>query len=158
MKYMFNLYHFSNKKNLLVFIVILLTGFLLRAIGADWGFPYFFHPDENHIPFSSYSLFANHSLDPHFYSWPSHLSIYLNSLLYSVFSYLVFHKSIVLTFAEHKFTYFEYSRIVTALFRNFHDCNKLLNWQRIQCENRIILCFDSLYFSPLCRTFPLYYP
>ena len=119
MKYMFNLYHFSNKKNLLVFIVILLTGFLLRAIGADWGFPYFFHPDENHIPFSSYSLFANHSLDPHFYSWPSHLSIYLNSLLYSVFSYLVFHKSIVLTFAEHKFTYFEYSRIVTALLGTF---------------------------------------
>ncbi len=66
------------KKNIL-FLVILLLGAFLRFSYLTWGYPFFFHPDENNIT-NAISHMSFSQLNPHFFAYGG-LPIYTSFLL-----------------------------------------------------------------------------
>lgn len=66
----------------LLFPILIFLAIFTRFYGLNWGFPYFFHPDENNMAFAV-SQFSQTNLDPHFYAYgqfPLYLSFFVGKL------------------------------------------------------------------------------
>ncbi len=91
----------------LFFPIIIFLAIFTRFYGLNWGFPHYFHPDENNMAMAV-SQFSETNLDPHFYAYgqfPLYLSFFIgklfnlsNSLANSIFS-LRFLSAIFSTFS-----------------------------------------------------------
>ena len=101
------------RKTLLLLVVGL--GLALRIIGADWGFPFLLHPDENVVANMPVAMAVRASLDPEEYNHPDHFDIYANAVIYHTASNLLFHKPLTKTFGEHTLRFYHMSRIFVAL-------------------------------------------
>ena len=95
--------------------LIILLGSALRIIGTDWGFPLLLHPDEHSITDHAFELIKNRTLDPQFYAWPAHISIYINALTYHLASWIKFKSALVNTFTENMTFYYLLGRFITAI-------------------------------------------
>jgi len=68
-----------------LFPLLIIVAIFTRFYGLNWGFPYYFHPDENNMA-TAVSQFSDTNLDPHFYSYgqfPLYLSYYVGKLFSS---------------------------------------------------------------------------
>jgi 4-amino-4-deoxy-L-arabinose transferase-like glycosyltransferase len=65
-----------------IFPVLIIIAIFTRFYGLNWGFPNYFHPDENNMA-TAISQFSNTNLDPHFYAYgqfPLYLSYFVGKL------------------------------------------------------------------------------
>ena len=99
----------------LLLLLIIALGFSLRVIGADWGFPFLVHPDENFVADIPVHMAERSSLDPGEYNHPDHFDIYANALLYHAASHIVYQKPLTDTFDNHKLLFYHLSRIFVAI-------------------------------------------
>ena len=122
MKKYFELLKNTIKRRYYVFIVlIILLGAALRIIGANWGMPYDnMHPDEGLVFGEAYRCTLEHDTDSHTYYRPNHVSIKLNTFLYTAIQELYFAPQGMDDFAanyEANFALFTTaSRVLVALF------------------------------------------
>lgn len=100
-----------------IFVVTVLT----RILGINWGMPYGnLHPDEGIVYFEAYSNTYNHTLEVHSYYRPNHVSIKLNTILYTGIQELCFETRGLSDFNqnynEHFALFTTASRVLMALF------------------------------------------
>lgn len=98
-----------------VLILVFTLGLLLRIIGADWGFPFLLHPDEQTIAEIPADMAARSSCDPAVYMRPDHIEIYINAALYHAMSTIKYGEPLTETFNAHKTFYYLLSRILVAI-------------------------------------------
>ncbi len=94
---------------------------ILRVVGAGWGMPYGnLHPDEELIFGEAYQCALNHNFEVHTYYRPNHVSIKLNTLLYTGIQELFFapqgQNDFSLNYNAHFSLFTTASRILTAFF------------------------------------------
>lgn len=104
---------------ILVFIALL--ALTLRLTGIDWGMPYSnLHPDEGLIFGGAYECTLNHSFEVRQYYRPNHVTIKLNTLLYSGIQELYFAPQglddFAMNYSEHFALFTTASRVLIALF------------------------------------------
>jgi len=74
---------FSKVFSRLLFPLLIFLAIFTRFYGLNWGFPFFFHPDENNMA-TAVSQFSQTNLDPHFYAYgqfPLYLSYFFGNIL-----------------------------------------------------------------------------
>lgn len=104
-----------------ILILIALLALTLRLIGIDWGMPYSnLHPDEGLIFGEAYGCTLNHSFEVRQYYRPNHVTIKLNTLLYSGIQELYFAPQglddFATNYSEHFALFTTASRVLMALF------------------------------------------
>lgn len=104
---------------ILAFIALL--ALTLRLTGIDWGMPYSnLHPDEGLIFGEAYECTLNHSFEVRKYYRPNHVTIKLNTLLYSGIQELYFAPQglddFAVNYSEHFALFTTASRVLIALF------------------------------------------
>jgi len=104
-----------------LFPFLILFAIFTRIYGLNWGFPNYFHPDENNMA-TAVSQLSNTNLDPHFYAYgqfPLYLAYFVGKLLnipnslgdsiftlrflsaiFSVFSLYLFYLSVKIIFPK----------------------------------------------------------
>lgn len=105
----------STYKSVLL-LVIILVGATLRIAGCAWGKPEPLHPDEGTIVFNAVDLVSRRSFEPNVFHRPDHFEIQCNSILFNLYSYLVYQAPVSETFGEHSFAFFFIARCFTAFW------------------------------------------
>lgn len=111
----------KKRKVFLILIAIFIIGSFLRINGLNWGLPLMLHPDEEHIIDQSIRIASTGDLDPGVYHRPDHVTIYLNAIVYKVFSYVKYNNSdnrgnVQYLFKKNPSPYVYLSRLVTTIF------------------------------------------
>ena len=101
--------------------LIFAAAIVLRIVGAGWGMPHSnLHPDEGIIFFEAYQCTLDRNFDVHQYYRPNHVSIKLNTLLYTGIQELYFapqgQNDFSLNYNKHFALFTTASRVLTALF------------------------------------------
>lgn len=102
-------------KSVLLFVIILM-GAVLRIAGCVWGKPEQLHPDEGTIVFGAVDLAARRSFEPRVFHRPDHFEIQSNSIVFNLYSYLVYQAPVSETFEGHPFEFFFLARCFTAFW------------------------------------------
>lgn len=66
----------------ILFSILILLAIFTRFYALNWGFPNYFHPDENNMA-TAVSQFSDSNLDPHFYAYgqfPLYLSFFVSKI------------------------------------------------------------------------------
>src|SRR5690242_3073826 len=63
------------KKNIIIILLLILTGGFLHFYNLNWGAPFYFHPDERNIASAVSQLKFPKQMNPHFFAYGS-LPIY----------------------------------------------------------------------------------
>lgn len=106
----------SPKRTYFILTAILIIGAVLRFGGLNWGFPYMLHPDEG--PFSvrpTITMLSNESFEPSVLNRPDHLEIKINSITFTVYSYLRYHCPAPEAWNKHMTDFYFLARCFTAL-------------------------------------------
>ena len=104
-----------------ILAIIFTIAVILRFVGIGWGMPHGnLHPDEGIIFEKAYECTLNHSFEVHDYYRPNHVTIKLNTLLYTGIQELYFapqgESDFALNYSEHFDLFTTASRILIALF------------------------------------------
>lgn len=76
------------KENWLIMIIMVYC-FIICFIGAWWGLPYLYHPDEPHTSGTAINMILHRDLNPHMFYYPS-FHIYLLTFAFGLFHIIVF--------------------------------------------------------------------
>ncbi|MBP3037894.1 glycosyltransferase family 39 protein [Bacillaceae bacterium Marseille-Q3522] len=96
-------------------LLILFIAFILRVIGANFGYPLLTHTDEGAIIDPVLYMTANRTLDPNMYNRPDHIMIFINFVILNIFSLLKFGGSLAAFFQENMYDFYFASRMITAV-------------------------------------------
>lgn len=111
--------HINSKYKAILLLVILLLGAILRIGGCWWGAPERLHPDEGFVVESARSLVARRSFEPDVYFRPDHFEIKCNSILFNIYSYVLYHQPASDAFEVHAFEFYLIARCFTAAWGIF---------------------------------------
>lgn len=105
----------------LILALIFTAAVILRIVGAGWGMPHNnLHPDEGLIFGEAYHCALNRNFEVHQYYRPNHVSIKMNTLLYTGIQELYFvplgQNDFALNYNENFALFTTASRVLTALF------------------------------------------
>lgn len=104
-----------------ILVLVFMAAVILRLVGIDWGMPYGnLHPDEGIIYGQSYQCALERSLEVKEYYRPNHVTIKLNTLLYTGIQDLYFApqglEDFALNYSQHFALFTTASRVLTAAF------------------------------------------
>lgn len=110
-----------NRWYFLILALIFAAAVILRIVGAGWGMPHNnLHPDEGLVFGQAYQCTLNHDFEVHDYYRPNHVSVKLNTLLYTGIQELYFaplgKSDFELNYSENFALFTTASRVLTALF------------------------------------------
>lgn len=97
-------------------VIITLTGFILRVICCFWGKPLQLHPDEGATVNYVIDMLERHSWEAHSYDRPDHFEIKCDAILFTIVSWIKYHKPAYEAFEEHKMAFYMLGRFFTTLF------------------------------------------
>lgn len=105
----------------LILALIFAAAVILRIVGAGWGMPHNnLHPDEGIVFGQAYQCALNHDFEVHDYYRPNHVSVKLNTLLYTGIQELYFaplgQSDFEFNYSENYALFTTASRVLTALF------------------------------------------
>ncbi len=111
----------KEKRYLLCVIAVFVLAFSLRMTGINWGMPHTnLHPDEGLIFYSAHQCAKEHTFEVKDYYRPNHVTIKLNTLLYTGIQKIYFEPmgmdDITLNFNENMPLFVTASRVLSALF------------------------------------------
>lgn len=108
----------KEKKNHFALLILLITAFaaVLRIICCFWGYPYCLHPDECVIVEPAIDMLARHSWKAYSYFRPDQVEIKLDAILFTLLSWIWYHKPAYEAFEEHKIVFYLAARGLTAFF------------------------------------------
>lgn len=106
------------RKHGFLLLIILISGFafLLRVISCFWGYPKCLHPDEAVIVESAMDMLSRHSWEAYCYFRPDQVEIKCDALLFTLVSWIRYHKPAFEAFREHEIVFYIIARFFTALF------------------------------------------
>ena len=104
-----------NKKIVLI-LIITFAAFILRLLCCYWGYPLQLHPDEGATVNSTIEMLSRHSWEAHTYDRPDHFEIKCDAILFSIVSWIKYHKPAAEAFEEHKMAFYLLGRFFTAIF------------------------------------------
>ena len=95
---------------------ITFIAFALRIQCCFWGNPLELHPDEGATVHYAIDMLSRHSWEAHTYDSPDHFEIKCDAVLFTIVSWLIYHKPAYEAFPEHRMVFFILARCYTALF------------------------------------------
>lgn len=106
------------KKNYIWLIISAITilSLGLRIKGCFWGYPLQLHVDEPVIVDYTVNMLWNHSWEAQVFDRPDHFEIKCDSIIFSIFSWIKYHKPAYEAYNEHMPVFYVLARIFTALF------------------------------------------
>lgn len=112
----------NNKKQsvnygfVLVIALITLAALFFRIKCCYWGRPLQLHPDEDAVVDWTIEMLSRHSWEAHFYDRPDHFEMKFDAIIFTVVSWLKYHKPAYEAFEEHRMAFYMMGRAFTALF------------------------------------------
>lgn len=100
----------------LTLIAFMFLGFGIRIVTCYWGYPYHLHPDEPTIVTNAIDMISRHSWEANVYNRPDHFEIKCCAILFQIVSFLKYHVSADVAFAEHEMAFYLLARGYTAFF------------------------------------------
>lgn len=108
----------SIKKYKFSFVIVLITfvAFVFRVLCCFWGKPLLLHPDEKATVNWVIDMLERHSWEAHIYDRPDHFEIKCDAILFTVVSWIKWHKPAYEAFEDHKMAFYMLARFYTTLF------------------------------------------
>lgn len=97
-------------------VLITITGFVLRVICCFWGKPLQLHPDEGATVDYVIEMLKRHSWEAQTFDRPDHFEIKCDAIIFTVVSWIKYHKPAYEAFEEHKMAFYMLARFYTTLF------------------------------------------
>ena len=108
---------FAKEYCFLFFIAIItLVAFIFRVLCCFWGKPLQLHPDEKATVKWAIDMLQRHSWEAHIYDRPDHFEIKCDAILFTIVSWIKYHKPAYEAFEEHKMAFYMLARFYTTLF------------------------------------------
>lgn len=106
----------SSRIALSALVVIILIGATLRVLCCFWGLPLALHADEHSIVDPAMEMLSRHSWEALEYHRPDQFEIKLDSIIFSLFSFIAFQQPAYTAFESHPDSFLLVARLVTAAF------------------------------------------
>lgn len=107
---------FQMHRFVMLLAAITFIAFALRIQCCFWGNPLELHPDEGATVHYAIDMLSRHSWEAHTYDRPDHFEIKCDAVLFTIVSWLIYHKPAYEAFPEHRMVFFILARCYTALF------------------------------------------
>lgn len=93
-----------------------LIAFVLRIKCCSWGYPLQIHSDEKAVVEWAVEMLGRHSWEAHFYDRPDHFEIKFDAVIFTIVSWIKYHKPAYEAFEEHKMAFYMLARAFTVMF------------------------------------------
>ena len=107
---------FREKYFLLITLLLTICAFGARFIYCHWGYPLRLQPDEHAIVDKAMEMLSRHSWEADQYNRPDHFEIKCNSIIFSILSWVKFHKPAYEAFPDYTTYFYLRARYFTAVF------------------------------------------
>lgn len=106
------------RKYWIVFAIVMVTFvvFVFRVLCCFWGKPLQLHSDEKATVDWAIDMLQRHSWEAHIYDRPDHFEIKCDAILFTIVSWIRYHKPAYEAFEDHKMAFYMLARFYTALF------------------------------------------
>lgn len=128
------------RRNYCVMILGLLVtiGLILRVCACWWGAPYQLHPDEGTIVKNAIDMISRGSYIAEVYNRPDHFEIKCCALLFQIVSYIKFHISADVAFAEHTMLFYLVARLYTVFWGTLTIFLAYKMTEKIKCDAKCL--------------------
>lgn len=96
--------------------LISITAFVFRIKCCYWGYPQPLHSDEPSTVNYAIEMLSRHSWEAHTYDRPDHFELKCNAIIFTIVSWIKYHKPAYEAFEEHKMVFHLLARYLTAVF------------------------------------------